>query len=258
MQQQQQTNNKQTTTTTTGVYLKCALSFCVCTCSMDPSAQPVTGAAQRRKPRRLRSWWRHEQQSIAAVLAAVTHHSHSKVGTVNAALRGQKKVTSTRGGTCRVLRTLLGRWQAHRGGSGQRHCLEPLAAGEAGAARQASRTSWSRLSMLLYCRRWNSCPNIVQFFAAQSTGGCRAGYRSAEDLTGQDSAALGGSSASAADGGTVGGCADCRVFFFAPAAYCRADRRLSSFGSCWRRGAWRFSRFSPKTGFSSVLRRANR
>ena len=57
-----------------------------------------------------------------------------------------------------------------------------------------------------------------------SAGGCRAGYRSAEDLTGQDSAALGRSSAPAADGGTVGACADCRVLFFAPAAYCRADR----------------------------------
>ena len=38
-------------------------------------------AAQRRKQRRLRSWWRHEQQSIAAALATYSHHS---------ALRGQK------------------------------------------------------------------------------------------------------------------------------------------------------------------------
>ena len=34
-------------------------------------------------------------------------------------------------------------------------------------------------------------PNIVQFFAAQLPVVCRAGYRSAEDLPGQDSAALG-------------------------------------------------------------------
>ena len=40
-----------------------ALSLCVCTFSKDPCEQPVTGAAQRRKQRRLRSWWRHEQQS---------------------------------------------------------------------------------------------------------------------------------------------------------------------------------------------------
>ena len=35
----------------------------------------MTGAAQRRKQRRLRSWWRHEQQSIAAALATFQHHS---------------------------------------------------------------------------------------------------------------------------------------------------------------------------------------
>ena len=56
------------------------------------------GAARRRRQRRLRSWWRHEQQTVAAVLATVTHHSHSKVGTANAALRGQKTGTSTRVG----------------------------------------------------------------------------------------------------------------------------------------------------------------
>ena len=43
---------------------------------MDPSEQPSTGAAQRRKLRRLRSWWRH-----VAVLATSLHHSS----------RGQKK-----------------------------------------------------------------------------------------------------------------------------------------------------------------------
>ena len=56
----------------------------------------LVSAAQRRKQRRLRSWWRHEQQSIAAVLATVTDHSFDKVGTANAALRGQKTDTSTR------------------------------------------------------------------------------------------------------------------------------------------------------------------
>ena len=54
-----------------------------------------TGSARRRRERRLRSWWRHERMSIAAVLATVTHHSHSKVGTANDAPRSQKKVTST-------------------------------------------------------------------------------------------------------------------------------------------------------------------
>ena len=56
------------------------------------------GAAWRRRQRRLRSWWRHEQQTVAAVLATVNHRSHSKVGTANDAPRSQKKVTSTRVG----------------------------------------------------------------------------------------------------------------------------------------------------------------
>ena len=42
---------------------------------MDTSWQPVTGAAQRRRGRRLRAAWRHEQQPIAQALAAYTHHS---------------------------------------------------------------------------------------------------------------------------------------------------------------------------------------
>ena len=54
-----------------------------------------TGSARRRRERRLRSWLRHEQQSIAAVLATVTHHSFDKLGTVSGVLRNQK--TATRG-----------------------------------------------------------------------------------------------------------------------------------------------------------------
>ena len=95
------------------------------------------------------------------------------------------------------------------------------------------------------------CPSVVR---RASACGCRAGYRRAQDLTGQDSAALGGLSASTADGGPVGGCANCRVLLFAAAAYCRADRRHSSSGSCRRREAWRSSWSTPRTEFSSDLR----
>ena len=59
------------------------------------------GTAIWRRQRRLRAWWRHEQQTVAAVLATVTHHSHSKVGTANDAPRSQETVTST-GGTAGV------------------------------------------------------------------------------------------------------------------------------------------------------------
>ena len=87
-------NNNRRLTRTGGLFVLTSLS-CPCGRLM---ADRDSGAAQRRRQRRLRSWWRHEQQSIAAVLATVTHHSHSKVGTVNAALRGQKTGTSTRVG----------------------------------------------------------------------------------------------------------------------------------------------------------------
>ena len=51
--------------------------------------QPVMGAAQRRRQRRLRSWWRHEQQSIAAALATAS----GKVHAANGAPRSQKLAT---------------------------------------------------------------------------------------------------------------------------------------------------------------------
>ena len=47
-------------------------------------------AAQRRKQRRLRSWWRHEQQSIAAALATFTHPL-SPTGTEDGQGRGGGK-----------------------------------------------------------------------------------------------------------------------------------------------------------------------
>ena len=50
----------------------------------------------RRRQRRLRAQWRHEQQTVAMVLATVGHHSFGP--TANDALRSQKPVTSTREG----------------------------------------------------------------------------------------------------------------------------------------------------------------
>ena len=61
-------------------------------------ADGSTRSARRRRERRLRSWLRHEQQSIAAVLATVTHHSFSKVGTASGVLRNQKTTTRTGNG----------------------------------------------------------------------------------------------------------------------------------------------------------------
>ena len=53
------------------------------------------GSARRRRERRLRSFWRHEQMAVQMVLATVTHHSFGKVGTTHAARRGQKQGTRT-------------------------------------------------------------------------------------------------------------------------------------------------------------------
>ena len=56
------------------------------------------GAAKRRRQRRLLSWLRHEQQTVAAVLATVSFHSYPKVDTAHDGLRALRTVTSTREG----------------------------------------------------------------------------------------------------------------------------------------------------------------
>ena len=45
--------------------------------SCRPRQVDGDGAAKRRRLHRLRSWWRHEQQTVAAVLATYQHHSAS-------------------------------------------------------------------------------------------------------------------------------------------------------------------------------------
>ena len=59
----------------------------------------ATGAAMRRRQRRLRAWARHERLSIAMALATVEHHSYGP--TANAAPRGQTTGTKTREGEVR-------------------------------------------------------------------------------------------------------------------------------------------------------------
>ena len=51
--------------------------------TMDTSGQP-SSVAQRRKQRRLRSWWRHEQQSIASALATFQYHNAQRQKTARA------------------------------------------------------------------------------------------------------------------------------------------------------------------------------
>ena len=65
-----------------GVYLKRANCFVASPVEMDHSVQHSSGAAKRRKQRRVRSWWRHEQVSIAAAIATALHHSVQRGGGV--------------------------------------------------------------------------------------------------------------------------------------------------------------------------------
>ena len=52
-----------------------------------------TGSARRRRERRIRSWWRHEQQSIRVAMATVMHHSFGPMHTESGAPRGQMIAT---------------------------------------------------------------------------------------------------------------------------------------------------------------------
>ena len=72
----------ETTTTRLRQVVRC---FCLVTGRSSPvvdmSLHGEHGAAWRRRQRRLRSWWRHEQQSVAMALSAAAHHSFDKVAT---------------------------------------------------------------------------------------------------------------------------------------------------------------------------------
>ena len=59
-----------------------------------------TSAAKRRRQRRLRSWWRHECQSVRMALNAAAHHSAEKVaaGEKNSGLRAQTSFSAARPG----------------------------------------------------------------------------------------------------------------------------------------------------------------
>ena len=58
-------------------------------------AERASGAAKRRRERRLHSWWRHERMTVAAELAVALHHSRGVGPAVpHEALRGQTPASS--------------------------------------------------------------------------------------------------------------------------------------------------------------------
>ena len=54
----------------------------------------ATGAAKRRRERRLRSWLRHERMTVAMALAEVTHHTAPR-GQKTARARGRRETSCT-------------------------------------------------------------------------------------------------------------------------------------------------------------------
>ena len=57
-------------------------------------AERASGAAKRRRERRLRSWWRHERQTVAMELAAALHHSRDGGRETYYGLRAPKTASS--------------------------------------------------------------------------------------------------------------------------------------------------------------------
>ena len=125
----------------------------------DPSWRPFAGGvAQRRRERRLRSWFRHEQQTVRMAIATCTHHS---------AVRRQTKARAREEGhrneydALRRQKPLLSRCSSSRwrnccaryaadgtaGGSADDHILF-LAVADYGAARRHS-SSWSWMAKRL-------------------------------------------------------------------------------------------------------------
>ena len=127
------------------------------------------GAAWRRRQRRLRSWWRHEQQTVAAVLATYQHHSAPRgPRTARTGGRSARRTTRLRSGRCSPpggwFPTLCdgrrgGRWVRHQPPGGQHRCLRCCrrsASSSAPRSRSSTLCRWSQCSMYLSRRCWNS------------------------------------------------------------------------------------------------------
>ena len=167
-----------------------------------------TGAAKRRRERRLRMHWRHEQLTLRMVLATVEHHSH-------VAPRGQTTATRTRA-------------EERETYSAPRRQEPPLPAVTSGTQYYVGRReracdgrgttgagSEARHGAVWRTRSHGADPRCSCAADGGQVGGCaedrrplcrRAGYRSAQDLKQFPSSSSSGSSC-AADGGTVGGSA---------------------------------------------------
>ena len=140
--------------------------------ALNPRGMPT--AALVRKQRRLRSWWRHELgvdrcgagYGVTPFVPQGGHRERRPTETEHWHQHGS--------GTCRVM--MAGLLQ----GRGWLPCWSPSRRRRlSGTA--ALVTRWSRLSMLLCCRWYNSC-RTSSSSSPRSACGCRAGYQRAQDL----------------------------------------------------------------------------
>ena len=74
------------------------MSNCGATLAVGLMADGEGTSAMRRRQRRLRSWLRHERQTVAMELAAALHHSRDVGPGTHAGLRAQKAASSRGGG----------------------------------------------------------------------------------------------------------------------------------------------------------------
>ena len=215
----------------------------------------LVSAAQRRKQRRLLSWWRHEQQSIAAVLAAVSHHSFSKVDTANAALRGHKIGTSTRVGPAEFFE-LFSDDGRPTGEERPTALLEPRPQGEVQRHASIGYEIVQNLDVPVP-QMGEQLPSVLQFFGAQLPVVAEPVIevpKISQDRTRQ----------------RLGDClrqpqvVDQLVDVPTVVSYSSLQQLTAeqivdtpALGRGGGRGAWRSSRSTPRTEFSSVLRRAN-
>ena len=203
------------------------------------------GSAWRRRQRRLRSWWRHEQQSVARPCPQPST-------TATPRWRLKKKYHDSRAqNTDRAEAAHYApRRQTPRAARGPE--LFQLFEEELSGARPPPLVEVRPQERVLQQTLEHAddvCPFVqILDVPVPQTGDqlgatlkhldqadSRAGYRSAQDLVVIPSFSRAQGSASAADGGTVGGSAVDRIcFFFARA--CGAERGHSSSSRSWRSG----------------------
>ena len=180
-------------------------------------------AAQRRRGRRLRAALRHERQSIAMALAEMSHHTAPR-GLRMARAGGEESEMNTATGQKTPLPRAASTVHFNLFDEGDVLAARPTPLVEVRPQPGVQRHTAEQIIETFVPVQILDAP-VPQMGGGtggrilaelRRAGRCRAGYRSAEDLAGQGSAAYGGPCTPAADGGTAGGCADDHhVLFFA-------------------------------------------